>query len=153
MDELELTLRYGGYVEEWCRNHNDHSKAAYDKLYNIVKTKDFQQWAKETPNASIDGYLAYKRTLQYNHNPNLRIDELQSELSSLNDDIMELQEENLSYETEISELKETIYSKDIEIKQLNTFNTITSISLFISIAVGIILYIKLRHLKNSKNQA
>lgn len=144
MDKLNLLLRYGGYIEEWCKSHNDHSEASREKLYNIVNSKDFQQWAKATPNASIDGYLAYKKTLLYNQNPSLRINELQSQIYSLNDNIMELQEENLSYKKEISELKETINDKDVEINQLNVVKTFTSISLFFCIGVVIFLIFKLR---------
>lgn len=137
MDELDLLLRYGGYIEDWCTNHNDHSAVSREKLYNIVKSKDFQEWAKVTPNASIDGFLAYKKALLFSQNPNLQINELQGRISALENNIIELRDENISYIKENSELKETIRFQEEEINQLNSLKTITSISLFICIGIAI----------------
>lgn len=126
-----------GYLQQWEKAHPNHSAKEWNDVVDLISSPVFIEWAKSTPNATVDKYYEHIAQIRhYQNSPEYIIQSLQGQVYDMEVQVSQLKRKN-------EDLKDTISSKEHEIKHLDRINTFTSVSLFIVIVFCIFLVVKL----------
>ncbi len=107
--------------KQWEGTHPNATWEEQQYVIDLLQTSAFKQWLQTHPSGTIDGYLAYRQSSQYQL------------------DGAELYIENLK--SNISELRYEIEEKDSEIDSLQSINIGLGISVGILFLISVVLAI------------
>lgn len=134
---VKAFIQNSSYLQQWEKAHPNHTVKEWNQVGDLIQSPVFIEWAKSTPNATVDKYYEHIAQIQrYQQTPEYRLEVLRGQIYEMENQIAQIERDN-------KDLKDTISSKEHEIKHLEKINTITAVSLLAVIAICVFLVVKL----------